>query len=312
MQINWEKKGLIYRPDGEGFLKTHATRPIPYLLKNGTLRIYFSSRSEEDMPYPTFIDVDRSNPSRVISVNEQPMMLLGRPGTFDDSGITPVSILRHDDGDRMYYVGWKRRRYLVSIEASIGLALLQEDGNTLVRAFEGPILGQDINHPLMTAAPFVIFEDGRYKMWYCSGTDWRIANDNPEPIYTVFYAESVDGINWMPHKDPVIEYAYDGEIVSAPWVLKKGGQYHMWYSKRGYSTRDEKNFSVGYAYSEDGIRWRRADHLAGITVSSEGWDSEMVCYPSFHDFGDKIYMFYSGNAVGRGGIGYAIAGNFLK
>ena len=313
MQINWEKKGLIYCPSGQGFFKTHATRPIPYLLKSGTLRIYFSSRSEEDMPYPTFIDVDPSDPSHVISINEQPMMLLGRPGTFDDSGITPVSILRRDNEDRMYYVGWKRRRYgSVSIEASIGLALLHDDGNRLTRAFEGPILGQDINHPFMTAAPFVLYESGRYKMWYCSGTDWRMANDNPEPVYTVFYAESEDGIKWSPHQGPVIEYAYDGEIVSAPWVIKVSGQYHMWYSKRGYRTKAEKNFTVGYAYSEDGIRWQRADHLAGITVSAEGWDSEMVCYPSFYEWGNKIYMLYSGNAVGRGGIGYAVADNFLN
>jgi len=312
VQINWEKKGPIYCPNGQFFFKTHATRPIPYLLKDGTLRIYFSSRSEEDMPYPTFIDVDPSEPSKVIAINQQPMMLLGRPGTFDDSGISPVSILRRDDEDRMYYVGWKRRRYGVSIETSIGLALLHDDGNRLTRAFEGPILGQDINHPFMTAAPFVLYEAGRYKMWYCSGTDWRMANDNPEPIYTVFYAESEDGITWKPYQDPVIEYAYDGEIVSAPWVIKVRDQYWMWYSKRGYRTKAEKNFSVGYAYSEDGIRWQRADHLAGITVSSQGWDSEMVCYPSFYVFGKKIYMLYSGNNVGRGGIGYAAADNFLE
>jgi len=304
--------GLIYCPDGEGFFKTHATRPIPYCLPNGNLRIFFSSRSDEDMPYPSYIDVDISDPHKVLGINSEPMLQLGRTGTFDDSGITPVSILRHGGEDRMYYVGWKRRRYGgVSIEASIGLAMIKENGKQLRRAYEGPILGQDIHHPIMTAAPFVIFDEGRYKMWYCSGTEWRSANNNPEPIYTVFYAESDDGIHWNPHHDPVIEYAFDGEIVSAPWVLKINGKYHMWYSKRGYESKMMKNFSIGYAASSDGLRWNRMDDLAGISVSESGWDSEMVCYPSFHPFNDRIYMFYSGNGVGRSGIGYAVTDNFL-
>ncbi len=311
MVITWQKKGLIYCPDGSGFFKTHATRPIPYLLDNGNLRIFFSSRSDEDMPYPTFIDVDISNPQKVLKINNEPLLQLGRVGTFDDSGITPVSILRHDGEDRMYYVGWKRRRYGVSIEATIGLAMIEAGGEKLRRVYEGPILGQDINHPLMTAAPFVIFDDGKYKMWYCSGTEWRNANNNPEPIYTVFYAESEDGVYWMPHKNPVIEYDYDGEIISAPWVIKIRGQYHMWYSKRGYETKAAKNFSIGYAVSDDGLVWQRLDAQAGIRTSESGWDSEMICYPSFYPHKNKVYMLYSGNGVGRGGIGYAVADNFL-
>src|SRR5690349_20676874 len=119
LRIDWQKKGRIFYPNSQGFFKSHATRPIPYLLENGDLRIYFSSRSDDDMPYPTFIDVSCSSPVKIIRSNDVPMMPLGRTGTFDDSGITPVSILRHNGEDRMYYVGWKRRRYGVSIETSI-------------------------------------------------------------------------------------------------------------------------------------------------------------------------------------------------
>jgi hypothetical protein len=54
------------------------------------------------------------------------------------------------------------------------------------------------------------------------------------------------------------------------------------------------------------------DEQASISASSAGWDSEMVCYPSFYPYKDRIYMFYSGNGVGRGGIGYAVADNFLS
>lgn len=303
--------GRIFVPTGKGFFKTHATRPIPYLRKTGQLRLFFSSRCSNDIPYPTFIDVEPNNPQTVLAVNETPMMSLGRPGTFDDSGITPVSILRQPSDDWMYYVGWKRRRYGVTIETSIGLARLESDGDILSRVYEGPILAQDINHPLMTAAPFVIDDGDRLKMWYCSGTDWRITETGPEPIYTVFYAESHDGVKWIPNEHPVIDYKYDGEVISAPWVVKVKEKYCMWYSIRGHATKEAKNYTIGYAESPDGVSWKRLDELVGISRSESGWDSEMICYPSILPLEDKMYMFYCGNSVGKCGIGYAIAENVL-
>jgi hypothetical protein len=211
----------------------------------------------------------------------------------------------------MYYVGWKRRRYGVTIESSIGLAELLDHGNALRRVYEGPILGQDKNHPLMTAAPFVLFDEKKYKMWYCSGTEWRVCETGPEPIYTVFYAESGDGIDWKPLNKPVIEYKFDGEVVSAPWVIKTHNGYSMWYSTRGSAIKQDKSFEIGYAESTDGIRWTRLDEQAGIKRSTSGWDSEMICYPSYFPYKDVMYMFYSGNNVGKGGLGYAMAENFL-
>lgn len=314
MRVHWEKKGFIYAPGGDGFFKSHATRPIPYLRKDGHLRIFFASRCKDDMPHPNFIDVAIDCPKQVIRVNQDPILPLGRKGTFDDSGVTPISILRIKDEDRMYYSGWKRRRYNdISFESSIGLALLKSDGDEMVRLFEGPLVGQDIYHPLMTASPFVLFDDDRYKMWYCSGTDWRVSKEgNPEPIYTIYYAESDDGIKWSPFKEPVIKYEYDGEVVSTPWVLKVRGKYCMWYSIRDSASKESKKYIIGYAESDDGIVWDRMDEFAGITTSESGWDSEMVCYPSFFPYGDLIYMFYSGNQVGKGGIGYATSENFLK
>jgi hypothetical protein len=212
LNTTWQKKGRIYVPPGDGFFKSHATRPIPFVRRDGTVRLFFSSRGADDMPYATFIDLDPDDPAHVLNVHPTPMMPLGRTGTFDDSGVTPVSILRHGGEDRLYYVGWKRRRWGVTIETSIGLALLRRDGDELSRAFEGPILGQDVDHPILTAAQFVVFEDGRYRMWYCSGDEWRQAGGQGEPLYTVHYAESADGIRWTRRAGPVIPYRYDGEV----------------------------------------------------------------------------------------------------
>jgi len=311
MKVHWEKKGLIYVPSGEGVFKTHATRPIPYQINEQVLRIYFSSRDDDDRPLPTFIDVDIKDPHKIFHVNNEPVLSLGRAGTFDDSGITLSCILENEIGVFGYYSGWKRRR-VVSIEPSIGLCRMKRPDMVAERVFEGPILAQDKNHPILVAAPFVIYDQKKYSMWYCSGTEWRFPNGNPELIYRVYYAESEDGINWLPFKKPVIDYQFDGEVISSPWVIKTDSRYHMWYSTRGSASKEAKNYVIGYAESKNGILWERMDDKVGINRSNSGWDSEMICYPSFFPYGDRMYMFYSGNQVGKAGIGYAISENFLR
>jgi hypothetical protein len=310
-KIHWEKKGLIYCPDGAGYFKTHAARPIPYRLNQDTLRLFFSSRDADDRMLPTFMDLDTNDPARILRVNDQPMVNPGEPGTFDDSGVTLGSLVEDNDRVLLYYTGWKRRR-VVSFELSIGIILWDKQSDTFSRLFQGPVLAQDKNHPLLVAGPFVMVEGGCFKMWYCSGTDWKFPAGNAEPIYTVFYAESNDGINWVPHGQPVVDYGFDGEVISAPWVLRLKDKYVMWYSTRGHETKAAKSYTIGMAESNDGISWKRFDDLAGIAKSETGWDSEMICYPAFYPHHDKIYMFYSGNNVGRGGIGYAVADNFIS
>lgn len=311
MKIDWQKKGRIFAPSGEGFFKTHATRPIPYKINDHILRIFYASRDNDDRMLPTFIDVDIDKPENILRVNEGPMADLGTAGTFDDSGICPNCILDHDSKIYIYYTGWKRRRVNVTFELSIGVFEWRGLDRNFDRLYRGPILAQDKNHPFLVGGPFVMYDHNKFKMWYCSGTEWRMASGNPEPIYTVFYAESDDGINWKPYNEPVIEYRHDGEVVTAPWVIKIRDKYHMWYSARGSGNKQEKNYIIGYAESSDGIHWTRLDDQAGIKRSDSGWDSEMICYPALFAHKDAIYMFYSGNNVGKGGIGYAVAENFL-
>ena len=74
----------------------------------------------------------------------------------------------------------------------------------------------------------------------------------------------------------------------------------MWYSHRGSSYR------IGYAESNDGIRWQRMDGNCTIDVSGFGWDTDMVEYPHVFDHGGARYMLYNGNNYGKTGFGLAV------
>jgi hypothetical protein len=64
-------------------------------------------------------------------------------------------------------------------------------------------------------------------------------------------------------------------------------------------------YLTGYAQSPDGNKWLRMDERVGIQLSSDGWDSKTICYPSLLKWRDRTYLFYNGNDMGKLGFGYA-------
>src|SRR5258708_4646037 len=133
-KINWEKKGLIYCPDGGGYFKTHAARPIPYRFNDDTIRLFYSSRDADDRMLPTFIDLDIDDPTKIKKVCDAPLLGLGGPGAFDDSGVTLGSVVEVRDKTFFYYTGWKTRS-VVSFELSIDIMFWDRGSDTFTPLF---------------------------------------------------------------------------------------------------------------------------------------------------------------------------------
>ena len=81
----------------------------------------------------------------------------------------------------------------------------------------------------------------------------------------------------------------------------------MFFCYRGSADyRGKKNgYRIGYASSKDMYNWIRDDSKAGIDVSDEGWDSQMISYPHVFEVNKTVYMAYLGDQVGRYGFGLA-------
>lgn len=121
-------------------------------------------------------------------------------------------------------------------------------------------------------------------------------------------ATSDDGRRWQRHHRDLIEVRVEAdECQASPDVIWVDGTYHMFFCYRyslGYRGR-ERGYRIGYASSPDLVQWTRDDARAGIDVSDEGWDSEMVSYPHALRLDGRTYLFYLGNDVGRRGFGLA-------
>jgi len=304
----WKKKGLIFKVGGEyEWNKSHAQVPVVDVLDD-RLRIYYASRNSTGKSHMSFIEVDNINPTNILFESNSSLLPLGKLGTFDDSGIMPSSIITVGDKKYLYYIGWTTRK-TVPYQNAIGVALSLDGGISFKKISEGPIISVNHIEPYFSGTSFVTTDSNKFKMWYLSCIKWEIFNESIEPLYNLKYAESMDGVNWIQTGKVAIELDIDeGGLVSAS-VIKQEGIYRMWFGKRklkDYRDDIRNTYRIGYAESLDGIEWARKDNLAGITISSKGWDSEMISYPYVVKVRENIMMFYNGNGFGKTGFGYAI------
>lgn len=305
--MSWRKRGLAFSPaQGPEWMRTHAQVPSP-LVCDGFIRIYFSSRPDPKVSLTSFVDLDAEDPTRVLRVNEQPILELGEPGTFDEHGIMPSCAVR--DGDRvlLYYSGWSRSAS-VPYTNSTGLAISEDGGTTFRKLSKGPILAKSLHDPWSATSPVVMKGGDAWHMWYCSGTGWLEVNGKYEHIYDIKHVTSQDELLWVPGGDVAIGQQREDEALTRPYVVPNGGGYDMWYCYRG--SRDfrdgEEAYRIGYARSADLVSWEKANGpLQGLEPTPDAFDSKMLAYPAVVTAAGRTLMFYNGNCFGRDGFGFA-------
>jgi hypothetical protein len=220
----------------------------------------------------------------------------------------PSSIVEKDKLKYLFYIGWNPQ-VTVSYRLSIGLAISEDGGVSFKKYSLGPICDRDKDEPYFNTAPFVICDNGVWKMWYVSCTGWKNINDWPEPFYLIRYAESSDAINWERKKVECIGYDEFTHAIGKPCVFKEQDKYKMFYSYRNsvnYRTDSNMSYRFGYAESFDGVVWERMDHKIDIKSNCGAWEDVMQEYCSTYIFNGKRYLVYNGNGFGSTGFGYAI------
>ena len=101
-----------------------------------------------------------------------------------------------------------------------------------------PVLTDDFSDGVMrsvTSRCYVRHDDGVFRMWY----------SHAKPDYRIYYAESLDGIDWerapvAPVLDVSPSPAWDDNMVEYPEVQVVDGDFRLWFCGNGYG-------SVGFA-----------------------------------------------------------------
>jgi hypothetical protein len=306
--MKWQDFGQIFYAEKYGFDYAKSPQAVVF---DDYVRIYFSTcRTDGNklVSYIKFADYTHDF-SSMLRLSQHTVIEDGKLGCYDEHGIYPFSPTQTDNRLLAYISGWSRR-VSVSCEVGIGIAESFDNGETFVRLGDGPILSSSLHEPFLVVDGFVRKYENQFHMWYIYGTGWsaKYAGAEPDRTYKIAHAVSNDGINWKREGRQIIPDKFESECQALPTVLKIGNKYHMYFCYRhtfDFRTNKEKSYRMGYAFSYDLINWERRDDLAGITVSEEGWDSEMVCYPNILQVQDNVYLLYNGNHFGKFGLGAA-------
>jgi hypothetical protein len=318
--MKWKKLGKIFDPTNHKLPNDcfEFAQSPQALVFNDFIRIYFSTRQKDKygkyLSHIAFIDMDK-NFKEIIAISNESVIELGGLGCFDEHGIFPLNVVRAKDKILGFIGGWSRR-VSVSVETSIGLAISNDNGLSFKRIGDGPVLASSLNEPFLVGDPFAAIYNNIYHMWYIYGTKWITTSIevDPQRVYKIGHAISDDGISWRKTGGRIIADSLNAEECQAlPTVINFGNKYHMFFCYRqatDFRNNRDRSYRIGYAHSEDLIKWIRDDDNVGIDVSAEGWDSEMLCYPHVFHCDDKIYMLYNGNEFGRFGFGLAVIEDF--
>jgi hypothetical protein len=297
--MEWEKLGQVFfKKEVSGFLKSHASNPLPIHLKGDIYRVFYSGRDDDNKSSVGYVDIDIIT-RKVLNEQRQVVFKYGNSDSFYSHGVSIGNVYEVNDEQFILFMGWNIRND-EHWRGDVGQLKLI-DNKILEITSEFPFITTDDIDPVSLSYPFVIFHEGIYKMWYGSTISWT--SENGEMIHVINYATSEDAKKWKKHGLAIpYEMGY-AQAFSRPSVIIDELGFHMWYS---YRCGSGEKYRIGYAFSVDGLKWERMHDKVGITVSESGWDSEMICYPFVLKHKGETYMLYNGNGYGKTGFGLAI------
>ncbi len=300
--MKWIKLGKIFECEAiNEDLLTHASNPLAVHLNDDVFRVFFSGRNIQNKSSVGFVDIDIFTKD-IKNISKETTFKYGDDNSFYSHGVSIGNMYTVGDRNYILFMGWQQKegahwrgdigrlkldkKILLSLNPSTEFMVSNGDGESISLSY-----------------PWVIYDEGIYKMWYGTAESWNSKNGEMTTVFK--YATSIDGYNWKKYGTVIPSELGVCQAFSRPSVIKDAHGYHMWFS---YRSGDGTKYRIGYAHSIDGLAWdRKAD--SGIDVSENGWDSEMICYPFVFEHKGKRYMLYNGNDYGKTGFGLAVMGN---
>lgn len=295
--MSWTRLGRLFCAENQfPWLVSHAANPFPLPWQDGRLLVLFNSRDAEGRSHVAGLFLDPQLPAEAIELIDRPLLSPGVLGAFDESGVSIGNCLEDEQGQwRLYYLGWTLGRR-TAFYNSIGLAYSRDITQGFERANLAPVLSRCPQEPFSLSYPWVVRQGQRWSMVYGATIRWL---DGQRMVHELHCADAEDGIAWQPSGRPLLPLLA-GEIAHSRPCLLVGTRQELWFS-----VKTARGYHIGYAYSEDGIHWQRADGYAGLFPGQADWENAEVCYPCVIDFRGERYLFYCGNGYGRTGFGLA-------
>lgn len=302
MNNSWLKQGCILEASEKNWWMSHYCGPAFVDVINDELIMYVVGRDKYGVSRIGIVKLDPNEPTKVLSTSADPILDVGLPGCFDESGVSYPWLFKHDNDIFLYFVGWQAGG-LGGFQTNIGLAKYDHILKEFIRVSRAPIIDRIDEEPICTGSLSVKYTNDHYRMWYTCFDRWehQAEESSYKHFYRILTCTSKDGVNWDRPGKVAIDFSDENNhVIAKPQVISENGIHRMWYSYRG------DTYQIGYAESHDLVNWVRKDcEFQFINKLDNGFDSEMQEYAFIFDVNNKRYMVYNGNGYGKSGVGLA-------
>jgi len=281
---------------------SHVMAPTAIYLDN-KIRVYFGAWDDKSISRINFIDLDPANPQNILNVNDrEPILDIGEDGMFDENGVFPGHATILDGKVYLYYTGFQLGHKIPHYNFG-GLAI-SDDGSNFIRVSKAPILDRADEGLFVRAGQSIILVDSNYYTVYSAGNDFLKVGGKKRPIYDVFIQSGDNPTTVKDTGTRILSADLDVEHgLGRPQITKLGNKFYIFFTRRILSMK----YFIGAAYSYDLLTWTKDNQIfEDIHHSKDGFDSEMIYFPSFLriDHLNKNYLFYCGNGFGKEGLGF--------
>jgi hypothetical protein len=181
--------------------------------------------------------------------------------------------------------------------APVNLGLQSQGGWTL--SSHAPVIrAGDMRKQGLWNDPSVLFEDGRYVMYFTTSVDKPFS-----PPILPFRAVSPDGANWRLEPETPLLSAKGTHFnsIETPSVVKFRGRYHMFFTGT-FEHPNPSPMAIGHAVSDDGIHWSATPTpVLAATGQGADWNGYLVGEPGAVVFKDEILLYFSAVGARPGG-----------
>lgn len=166
-----------------------------------------------------------------------PIITPGVANSWDSEGKSSPSVIFDENKFKMWFTGYDGHVDKIGYATS-------DDGIKWQIYLDNPILSPQPEE-LHYSDPSVIHDEEGYKIW--------LTVQNSNGSYVIKTATSINGISWSNPTPIITTKEWESTTnMNQPSVIKKDGQYLMWYS-----SVENDQWKIGFATSENGLSWSK-------------------------------------------------------
>jgi len=181
-------------------------------------------------------------PHRMVSMQPEPILTRGAPGTWDSVDVLNPSVARRGGMFFNFYSGFDGRAWRTGLATSPDGVSWSKRGMVLepnAGGWEGAYIA---------ANGAVLERHGEFWYWYQAGE-----HDHP----SIGLARSRDGVHWRKEPRPVLDHgpymSWDESAVGDPYALEIDGWLYLYYLGEDVARQQR----LGLARSRDGVHWQK-------------------------------------------------------